>query len=859
MNKQQLASKIWSGANALRGKVSADAYKDYMLGFVFYKYISNKEEEYLKGNLYFSEEEIRNLTEEDRTTVESCQKHLGYFIEGKNLFTTWIINKKEFQIKNVREAIAAFNENIGETHKRVYAKIFDTLEKGLDTLGTGEAERTKAARELIELIVEIPTDGSEEYDILGFIYEFLLKNFAANAGKAGEFYTPHEASLLMSEIVAEHLKDRDEISIYDPTSGSGSLLINIGKTIAKHMNKKNKIKYYAQELIENTYNLTRMNLLMRDILPSNIVTRNNDTLGEDWPYFEDNNKEKTYKLKSVDAAISNPPYSQPWDTTGADTDPRFADYGVAPKSKADYAFLLHSLYHLKSDGIMTIVLPHGVLFRGGDEKEIRKKLIDKDNIETIIGLPSNMFFGTGIPTIIMVLKKERSKNDVLIIDASKGYEKDGNKNKLREKDIKKILDAVIKRENIDKYAKVVSKQEIIENDYNLNIPRYVDSSPKDEYDDIYGSMFGGIPNSEIDMLKKYWDTFPTLKNELFKEKDIPYSELIDENIEEKISNNKDVKKYIEEYKKEFKEFNKYLKEELIDQNQTLNIYKEKEKITETIRKKYQNIKLIDFYDSYQIFINNWETILLDLEILQKEGLKALNKVDPNMKYRKNKKKELEEYQDGWIGRILPYELVQEEYYKNDKEKLEELTKELANTENEKKELLESIDINDKANIVKEDSDEIDSKKLKAIISEINKKAKKGIEFEEGTYEAIILKISKVDTEIRKHKNEIKKTKAELEEKTKNKIETIETEEALKLLEKKWIQPLCKEIEELPSKMLKEFTQKIKQLNNKYKKSFKAIDQEIKNTENEISNILEELTGSEFDMKGIEEFKALLGG
>ena len=279
MNKQQLASKIWSGANALRGKVSADAYKDYMLGFVFYKYISNKEEEYLKVNLYFTEEEIRNLTEEDRTTVESCQKHLGYFIEGKNLFTTWIINKKEFQIKNVREAIAAFNENIGETHKRVYAKIFDTLEKGLDTLGTGEAERTKAARELIELIVEIPTDGSEEYDILGFIYEFLLKNFAANAGKAGEFYTPHEASLLMSEIVAEHLKDRDEISIYDPTSGSGSLLINIGKTIAKHMNKKNKIKYYAQELIENTYNLTRMNLLTKKCRCSNIKPTIFTTMG----------------------------------------------------------------------------------------------------------------------------------------------------------------------------------------------------------------------------------------------------------------------------------------------------------------------------------------------------------------------------------------------------------------------------------------------------------------------------------------------------------------------------------------------------------------------------------------------------
>lgn len=437
MNKQQLASKIWAGANALRGKVSADAYKDYMLGLVFYKYISYKEEKYLKEKLYFSEGEIKKLTEEDLNTVEDCKRHLGYFIAGNSLFSSWILNKKEFQIKDVRIALTAFDKNIGQNYKKLYSNIFDTLSKGLDSLGTGDSERTKAARELLELIVEIPTDGSQDYDVLGFIYEFLLKNFAANAGKAGEFYTPHEASLLMSEIVAEHLKDRNEISIYDPTSGSGSLLINIGQTIAKHMAEKNKIKYYAQELIENTYNLTRMNLLMRDILPSNIVVRNNDTLKDDWPFFDDNDKERTYELVRVDAAISNPPYSQNWDITGKDTDPRFSEYGIAPKSKADYAFLLHSLYHLKPDGIMTIVLPHGVLFRGGEEKNIRQNLINKDNIDTIIGLPANMFFGTGIPTIIMVLKKNRTNNDVLIIDASKGFTKDGNKNKLREKDIKK--------------------------------------------------------------------------------------------------------------------------------------------------------------------------------------------------------------------------------------------------------------------------------------------------------------------------------------------------------------------------------------------------------------------------------------
>ena len=217
-------------------------------------------------------------------------------------------------------------------------------------------------------------DGKQDYDVLGFIYEYLIGNFAANAGKkAGEFYTPHEVSLLMSEIVAEHLKDRDKIEIYDPTSGSGSLLINIGRSVSKYMEGENRIKYYAQELKENTYNLTRMNLVMRGILPDNIVTRNGDTLEDDWPYFDDNDRENTYNPLFVDAVVSNPPYSQAWDPANKDSDARFESYGLAPKSKADYAFLLHDLFHLKSDGIMTIVLPHGVLFRGGEEGNIRKK------------------------------------------------------------------------------------------------------------------------------------------------------------------------------------------------------------------------------------------------------------------------------------------------------------------------------------------------------------------------------------------------------------------------------------------------------------------------------------------------------
>ena len=262
--------------------------------------------------------------------------------------------------------------------------------------------------------------------------------------------------MLMSEIVAEHLKGRSEIRIYDPTSGSGSLLLCIGHAIAKYMDDPNRIRYYAQELKANTYNLTRMNLVMRGILPDNIVTRNGDTLEDDWPYFDDSDPASTYDPLYVDAVVSNPPYSQRWDPQGKENDPRYADYGVAPKAKADYAFLLHDLFHVKPEGIMTIVLPHGVLFRGGEEGKIRKNLIENNKIDAIIGLPANIFYGTGIPTIIMVLRQRREHTDVLIVDASKGFAKEGKNNKLRACDIRRIVDVVTGRKDVPKYSRKVS-------------------------------------------------------------------------------------------------------------------------------------------------------------------------------------------------------------------------------------------------------------------------------------------------------------------------------------------------------------------------------------------------------------------
>lgn len=281
MNKQQLASKIWESANKMRSKIEANEYKDYILGFIFYKFLSDKEVRYLKDNDW-TDEYLPQVTEADEETREDVQRNIGYFISYENLFSTWIAQGTDFTADSVTVALSAFERLINTSHKKVFSGVFATLETGLSKLGDTSGARTRAIRDLIYLIKDIPMDGRQDYDVLGFIYEYLISNFAANAGKkAGEFYTPHEVSLLMSEIVAYHLKERGEIKIYDPTSGSGSLLINIGKSAARYMGGSNNIKYYAQELKENTYNLTRMNLVMRGILPDNIVTRNGDTLEED--------------------------------------------------------------------------------------------------------------------------------------------------------------------------------------------------------------------------------------------------------------------------------------------------------------------------------------------------------------------------------------------------------------------------------------------------------------------------------------------------------------------------------------------------------------------------------------------------
>lgn len=856
MNKQKLAAKIWASANQMRSKIEANEYKDYILGFIFYKYLSEKELQFAKKE-DFTNSDIKSLSEDDNETVEHIKSNIGYFISYENLFSTWISMGKDFDVANVRDALSAFSRLISPAHKKLFDGIFDTLQTGLSKLGDSAASQTKAIRDLLHLIKDIPMDGRQDYDVLGFIYEYLIGMFAANAGKkAGEFYTPHEVSVLMSEIIAYHLKDKKEIQIYDPTSGSGSLLINIGESVAKHIDDENNIKYYAQELKENTYNLTRMNLVMRGHLPNNIVTRNGDTLEDDWPYFDENDPVHTYNPLYVDAVVSNPPYSQKWDPSHKETDPRYSRFGLAPKTKADYAFLLHDLFHLKPDGIMAIVLPHGVLFRGGEEMAIRKNLIEANHIDTIIGLPSSIFFGTGIPTIVMILKQKRTNTDILIIDASKGFVKEGKNNKLRACDIKRISDTYIKRETITKFSKVVSRDEIRDNEYNLNISRYVDSFENNESWDIYASMYGGIPENEINELYNYWEAFPELRDTLFIQNTPSNLKLKVDDINRAIKESKSVQDFKQNFDKVFGGFGSFLKSELLTNMLNVNINKEKTFLSDEIFKRLEKIPLIDKYEAYQLLDNEWNVIKIDLEIIQTEGFEATKKVDPNLITRK-KGDEEQEVQDGWIGRVIPFLLVQEKYLNSDLNDLRDKENRILEISSEYEELLNKLSEEDsEREIVNEAQDAFVNAVVIKEAKQIRIEQKNGFKIEKDSYEDIVLQLEKLITEEKKIKSEIKLGSTKLIQNTKQTIENLTDEQVIELLEIKWITPIIYLLNNLPETIITKLSNKVQTLSEKYSVTYSDIAKEIKEAESTLSTLIEDLQGNEFDMKGLIELKKL---
>ncbi len=869
MTKQQLANKIWDAANKMRGSISAAKYKDYILGFIFYKFLSDKQVKFLK-KIGAEDDELPEYTEspENQNIIEMSRENIGYFIGYENLFSTWLANDTDFNIKNVKDALTAFSRNISKTHENVYKGIFNTLDTGLSDLGDGAMQQTKAAKELLRLIKDIPTDSNDGYDVLGYIYEYLLKKFAIKSGKAGEFYTPIACANLMQRILLFRLKDEKEIKIYDPCSGSGSLLLHVGQYFEEYNDNKDCVKYFAQELNKATYNLTRMNLIMRGIDPGNICVRCGDSLDRDWPIFSDSDPEHTYTpLIDLSAVSMNPPYSQDWNPEAHTTDPRFANYGLAPSSKADLAFVLHGFYHLKNGGVQTVVLPHGVLFRGGSEETIRKNLLENNNVDAIIGMPADIFMGTPIPTIIAVLRKGREEKDVLIIDASKGFIKADKKNTLRERDVKKIFDTYVERKDIPGYSRKVSLEEIRSNDYNLNIPRYIDSSEKAESLDIYASMYGGIPNTEIDeTIGDELKLFPSLKGELFKASDIPYTELKTDDIKGMVLNNSDVKQFVEDYKIRFKSFSSFLEENLINKIKNKEkISKIESAISDELFKRLDDIPIIDKYEVYQVFADLWKTISSDLETINTSGLESINEVEPNM-VEKTVSKELVEVQDGWKGRILPFELVQKELMGDNLKEIEELKAKIESINADYMEKICEIPEEDRDSLVlKGDEPKYafnedgvpDTKVIKKLLKPYTgKKAKK---IESGSPIEKLNEIGALIDREKECKSEVQKKLADLEEETRDVLAKMSFDVQKDMLRKKWIEPLLEEIGSMPGKVIAGLLDKIEKLNKKYAVSLLDTESEIEKAETELVSTLKGLQGSDYDIKGLEAFKTLLGG
>lgn len=501
---QDITAKLWAMANELRGTMDASEYKDYILAFMFYRYLSKHQEQFLFDNKIIDVADIKEMNaayakeavgDDLADYLEEIAQSLGYAIAPKDTWDSLVsrIHNSEVIPSDYQALFDNFNKNasINSSAESDFRGVFDDINLGNSRLGASTNERAKSLSGIVDLVDSIDYKDDNGKDILGEIYEYLIGQFAASAGKkGGEFYTPHPVSKVLAKIVTIDLNHKTDefLRVYDPTMGSGSLLLTVGNELPN----RQAIKYYGQELNTTTYNLARMNLMMHGVSYQNMTLRNADTLDSDWPDGVDiDGVDKP--LCSFDAVVSNPPYSAKWDNHERKLkDPRFSPFGsLAPASKADYAFILHGLYHLGQNGTMAIVLPHGVLFRGAAEGKIRKAIIGDDTttaqgnyLDAVIGLPANLFYGTSIPTTILVFKKNRKTKDVLFIDASNDFEKGKNQNRLTDEHVAKIIETYKNRQNVDKYAYVASREEIIANDYNLNIPRYVDTFEEEEMIDL---------------------------------------------------------------------------------------------------------------------------------------------------------------------------------------------------------------------------------------------------------------------------------------------------------------------------------------------------------------------------------------
>lgn len=649
IKKSELYSSLWASCDELRGGMDASQYKDYVLVMLFIKYISDK----WAGQPYAP-----------ITIPEGASFYDMTLLKGKSDIGDQINKKIIAPLKDAN--------NLSDMPD------FDDPVK----LGEGK-EKVDRLTNLIAIFEKPELDFSknraEGDDILGDAYEYLMRHFATESGKSkGQFYTPAEVSRIMAMIIGiNEANSSANTTVYDPTCGSGSLLLRIGTAA------NTKVTLYGQEKDAATSALARMNMILHDYPTAEIKQGN--TLSN--PLFKEDNR-----LKQFDYVVANPPFSDKRWSNGLSLPEdghynRFDGFGIPPSKNGDFAYLLHILRSLKRNGKGAVILPHGVLFRGNAEAEIRKNLIKRGYIKGIIGLPANLFFGTGIPACIICIDKENAENRkaIFMINANDGFMKDGPKNRLREQDIRRITDVFNNEQIIDGYSKMVSIASIEENEYNLNIPRYIDSHEKEDIQDIDAHLNGGIPNADINALEKYWKVFPTLKADLFEPEREGYSllKVANDQVNASIYEHPEFESFMVQMDALFTSWETETESYLKSQGKECHPKGIIEYISDRLLQTYVNKPLVDSYDVYQHLLSYWHEVMQDdLYIISYDGWKA--ETYRILKENSNKKM----VDKGWTCDLIPKELVINRFFEAEKKEIENLNTELEHTVSRYKELEE---------------------------------------------------------------------------------------------------------------------------------------------------------------------------
>ncbi|WP_374018884.1 type I restriction-modification system subunit M [Paenibacillus thiaminolyticus] len=849
ITSEEIKHRLWDGANELRGSMDASRYKDYMLGLMFYKFLSDKTLETFRtssglgkmNEFELVEEYAKARAEYGEQLDKMFQATLGYYVLPQHLYQTWLkdINSGNFAVDKVTDSLNNFERTIAVTgDSDDFKGLFSssTLDLTDTALGSSLNERSKNIKALILLFADLNMVALQKGDVLGDAYEYLIGQFAMESGKkAGEFYTPRQVSEVMAQIVA---KTSDIKSIYDPTVGSGSLLL----TVKKHLNAdvQKNLSYYGQEKNTATYNLTRMNLLLHGIRPEKMTIKNGDTLSHDWP--ED--PVRPNEGVQFDAVVMNPPYStKNWNKAGLKvSDPRFEVAGVlAPDSKGDFAFLLHGLFHLGQHGTMAIVLPHGVLFRGSSEGEIRERLLEKNYIDTVIGLPSNLFTNTSIPVVVIILKKNRKIGEpVLLIDASHSYMKVGKQNVLREKDIAKIVDTYVERREEKGYSHLATREEILGNEYNMNIPRYIEAIDEETPHDVDAHLLGGIPQTNIDDLKILQSIVPDVLRQSLREIRGGYVELLkpvaeisvdilsDSRIVERSKEiESKVKSYIDKYWDLLRK---------VDKSSSLTQLMDEMLIE--IKVILSGFNDIDVYDGYQIVAEIWKNALThDTEIIALSDFYTAGRTrEPNMVTKGTGDKKRVE-QDGWVGSIVPNELIAKRLYSDELIEIESKHIRIQEMETELSDLVEAakVEDSDEANALGESLNEVgEAFENKSIKAELKKASKGTVEYN------LLKKVEKLLADKSALSKAVKADEKALKEAVQERILTLTDEEIDNLMYEKWFGNTVDAMVGLVEIPIKTELSTLQMLNNRYADTLSAIDEESRSLESALDALMSDL-------------------